>query len=231
MEGWISIHRGIKDHWIWKSDKRLKWWIDLLISVNHEDNTVFIQGNKIECKRGQSIRSLSSWGEDWDVTKKAVRDFFMLLQRDEMITLESISIGKHKSKHITTRITVCNYDNYQQSGKRKGNAKVPQTIKENSIINNPILHTWRDDLNIYLEQCRAGYEKFHEDPTNIELQEYLNPGVNVPLSIEKGFRTFWHTERGWMHKKKSKTKEIDWHSTIVNSIGVNKVYKQKQHSL
>ena len=121
-EGWIKLHRHIKDHWLWKSDNRLKWWIDILLTVNHSESKVLIKGTLIECKRGQSIRSLESWAKDWNVSKGAVRDFFKLLQSDEMIVIESLV--------FTTRITVCKYEDYQTEvnaketqKKRKGNAK------------------------------------------------------------------------------------------------------------
>ena len=72
-----------------------------------------------------------------------------------------------------------------------------------------------------------GYKKFHENTDLIKDQERLNPGVDVLLSIEKGFKNFWGTEAGWKHKKKSKSATIDWQATIINSIGINKVYKPR----
>lgn len=104
-EGWIKISRSLSNHWIWKSDHRLKWWLDILLTVNHEDTKVLIRGKIVECKRGQSVMSLDSWAKRWNVTKKTVKDFFLLLQSDSMLVYESIK--------ITTRITVCNYDCYQ----------------------------------------------------------------------------------------------------------------------
>lgn len=122
MEGWIRLHRNIKDHWIWKSDNRLKWWLDILLSVNHSDSKVLIKGTLIDCKRGQSIKSLESWARDWNVSKGSVRDFFKLLTSDQMLHTESLQ--------FTTRITVLNYDTYQgelyveeTQKKRRGNAK------------------------------------------------------------------------------------------------------------
>ena len=96
MEGWISLHRRIKEHWIWQSDNRLKWWIDLLLTVNHESKKVLIGGMLVDCNRGQSIRSLSSWAKDWNVSKKTVRDFFILLRKDGMIQFENIKIRRRK---------------------------------------------------------------------------------------------------------------------------------------
>lgn len=105
MEGWVKIHRQLKDHWLWKSERRLKWWLDILFTVNHADSKILIKGQLIECKRGQSIRSLESWAREWNITKGAVRDFFKLLESDQMLYTESLN--------ITTRITVCKYDEYQ----------------------------------------------------------------------------------------------------------------------
>jgi len=105
-QGWIKIHRGIKDHWLWRSDK-LRWWLDILLSVNHTDQKVLIRGELLECKRGQSVRSLETWAREWGVSKQTVKEFLALLQKDRMITRENLK--------ITTRITVCNYDMYQDA--------------------------------------------------------------------------------------------------------------------
>jgi hypothetical protein len=122
MSGWIKLHRDIAGHWIWKSERRLKWWIDLLLTVNHEPSKVLIKGQLIECGRGQSVMSLESWAQRWGVTKKAVRDFFLLLEKDQMLYTENLQ--------VTTRITICKYEDYQgevngqiKKSKRTGNAE------------------------------------------------------------------------------------------------------------
>jgi len=106
MEGWIMIHRKIKDHWVWKDPVKFQWWIDILLSVNHDDAKVNIGMNLYDCKRGQSIMSLQNWAQRWRVSKTKVRAFLKLLEKDNMLLIESLT--------KTTRITVCNYDSYQQ---------------------------------------------------------------------------------------------------------------------
>lgn len=105
MKGWISLHRSIRDHWIWQDPIKLRWWIDILMSVNHEDAKVNVGYQLFECKRGQSIMSLQSWAKRWGVSKDTVRNFFVLLAKDGMIHTENML--------KTTRLTVCNYDTYQ----------------------------------------------------------------------------------------------------------------------
>lgn len=92
-----------------------------MLNVNFVDSTVNIGFNLYECKRGQSIRSLQTWADRWGASKDTARNFLKLLEKDGMILHENI--GK------STRITVCNYDSYQDDlhdkqthRKRKANA-------------------------------------------------------------------------------------------------------------
>lgn len=121
MKGWICLHRSIQEHWIWQDPVKLKWWIDILISVNHEGKKVNIGLKLIECDRGQSVLSLSNWAKRWNVSKHTVNNFFTLLKNDNMITTENLI--------KTIRITVCKYDTYQDvlnasgtDGEQSGNA-------------------------------------------------------------------------------------------------------------
>lgn len=114
--GWISIYRSIRYHWIWQDPVKLKWWIDILLAVNHEDQKVNIGMRLIECKRGQTVMSLRNWADRWKVSKDTTRNFFELLKKDKMIITENLI--------NTTRLTVCNYDVYQ------GDLRTSQTSTE-----------------------------------------------------------------------------------------------------
>lgn len=109
MDGWIKLHRQIKEHWIWQNPEYLKAWLTILIMVNHEEKKILIHGEVVVCSRGQSILSLSNWaklfGGKWSIQR--IRTFFNLLENDSMITSEGL--------RKTTRVTVCNYDTYQES--------------------------------------------------------------------------------------------------------------------
>lgn len=107
MRGWISLHRDIQDHWIWKNPVKLKWWLDILLTVNHADTKVNVGNQLFDCKRGQSVMSLQNWATRWGVSKDVVRNFFNLLQKDDMINAENLT--------KITRITVCKYEEYQNA--------------------------------------------------------------------------------------------------------------------
>lgn len=137
MSGWIKLHRQLTEHWIWNNSDYLKWWLDILMEVNHTDQKTLIKGILFECKRGEKLYSLDTWAKRWKTNKSKVRRFFDLLQKDEMILL--------KNETITTRLTVCKYDSYQDERnanetetKRKRNASETQTtpIQECNNDNN-----------------------------------------------------------------------------------------------
>jgi hypothetical protein len=102
--GYIKIFRSIKKNWIWDDPIKLKWWIDILLDVNYADRKILIGETVIECKRGQSINSLETWAKRWRTNKSKVRRFLYLLKNDHMVVLENVQ--------KTTRLTVCNYDSY-----------------------------------------------------------------------------------------------------------------------
>lgn len=103
-EGFILLHRRITESWIWNDPIKLKWWLDILLTVNHADTKVLVKGKLIECHRGQSVMSLDAWAARWKVSKSTVLRFFELLKKDEKIETQN--------ETVTTRITVCKYDSY-----------------------------------------------------------------------------------------------------------------------
>jgi len=105
--GFIKLYRSIRKHWIHENPLYFRAWCDILMEVNHKGKKTLIDGELIECKRGEAVYSIKSWikifGREW--SRQKVRTFFELLERDSMI----VTIGLRK----TTKLTVVNYDTYQ----------------------------------------------------------------------------------------------------------------------
>jgi hypothetical protein len=134
MEGWIKLERGVLNHWVFDDPIKFRIWVGLLLVANHSDQKVNIGLNIYDCKRGQSIRSLLSWAKTFKVSKDYVRNFFKLLEKDGMITIENIQ--------ISTRITICNYDSYQDVSNDK-----PTTAKRKPNANQTLAHPNKNDKN------------------------------------------------------------------------------------
>ena len=108
MQGWISIHRQMQEHWLWKEKRefsKAEAWIDILLNVNHQDAEVNIKNEVYKVKRGDSIISLKNWADRWNWSKGRVKRYFTLLQKENMI--------RFKCDSKTTHLTVCKYDSYQ----------------------------------------------------------------------------------------------------------------------
>ena len=105
--GYIKLYRSIKNHWIWDDPVKLKWWLDIILSCRYSHKKVNIKGQIINCNRGQCIKSLETYAREWRSNKATVKRFLELLSIDNMLTIENLK--------VTTRITVCNYDSYNDS--------------------------------------------------------------------------------------------------------------------
>lgn len=105
MISWIKLFRDINKHWIWQNSDYLKWWLDILLEVNHAPAKVVIKNKIYDCNRGEKLYSLDTWAYRWGTNKSKARRFLQLLQDDNMIVL--------KSETQTTRLIVCKYDTYQ----------------------------------------------------------------------------------------------------------------------
>jgi hypothetical protein len=240
MSGWIALYRSLTTHWLYPVNRpftKLEAWIDLLMMVNWETKSVAIGSKMVECQRGEIITSQLKLMKRWGWSKSKLLSYQKILQKDRMIDV--------KSDNEKTTIKLLNYEEYQavienEKIKKtdKKTAKRPQNVLQKDLklnttkqieqVNNNN-NTWRDDFKIYLTDCKKAYNQLYKDESFIAEQSRLNPGVNVRLSIEKGFKNFWGTEAGWKHKKKSRSTDLDWKQTIIKSITspMNKVYYTK----
>ena len=88
---------------------------------------------------------------------------------------------------------------------------------------------WKTSYEIYLDECTLAYEALSANTDWIKQQEKFHPNIDIQLSLEKAFTNFWATEAGWKHKKKARSKEINWKTTFTNAIDMNKVWKPREY--
>lgn len=165
-EGWISLHRRIRDHWIYLETRKFskfEAWLDLLMSANHKDNR-FVLGNElVDVKRGQFITSIRQLGEKWSWSNTKVIHYLNLLQRDGMI--------KAKKDTKKTVITVVKYDFFNSKSKIKKTEK----IYENSDLRTH-KHTNNNEnkVNKYIKEDTYKETKtdLPSSPMNFKVIEY-----------------------------------------------------------
>lgn len=110
-KGYIPLWRDIQDHWIWSNDEPFskgQAWVDLLLSVNHEEKTILISGHLQTIKPGQKWTSYRTLARQWNWSKDRVRRYIKLLKSDGMIYTDETPNG--------TLLTVKNWENFTIQG-------------------------------------------------------------------------------------------------------------------
>lgn len=175
MDGWISLHRLIQDHWLWKDkpfDKRSAW-IDLLLMANHKDNK-FLLGNEIvEVKRGSFITSELKLMDRWGWSNTKVRSFLNLLEADEMIIKNT---DRKKSA-----ISIVNYNDYQivESAKEVQEKRIKSVKEVKKHTNN---NDNKDNNNISIYSIFDSYSENPELRQALRDYSIMRNKIKAPLT-------------------------------------------------
>ena len=117
--GWVKIYRKVMDNPIWLCEPftRGQAWIDLILIANHKPGYFRSRGVRIDVDRGQTGNSLETLAKRWKWSKGKVRRFICELETEGQIVTQKTN--------VTTLITICNYESYQESDTQKE----PQTAR------------------------------------------------------------------------------------------------------
>lgn len=140
MSGWISIHRKIKDNWIWEDKPFSKGqaWIDILLMVNHEYKKIPLGNELVEVKRGSRVTSIRQLCDRWGWSNTKVRGFLKLLEEEKMLIV--------KSDSKKTTLTVVNYNDYQVAKDSENDTETTEKHHGN-ITEKSQKHTNNNDNN------------------------------------------------------------------------------------
>ena len=154
-KGWIKLHRTIRNHWLWPQKKfsPFEAWLDLILSANHADAQVLIDGKLICVLRGSFITSELKLAARWGWARKTVHRFLDVLKKDKMVT--TVATTKY------TAISLTNYRVYQGDGTTLGTTKEQENIQ----VGCKTLPTNKNDKNVENEKEKTIY---------CEVIDYLN---------------------------------------------------------
>jgi hypothetical protein len=195
-EGWICIHRKIRECDIWDYDEpfsRRDAWIDLLLLANHRDKDTIFDGNRITIKRGQYLTSVRKLSKEWHWGKDKTLKYLRLLEQCEMITREADS--------RRTLITIVNYSIYQdmKSDNADSNKDSKQTVSRQSSATN------NNDNNENNDNKKNN--KF-VPPTLEEVRSYCQERKN---NVDAGKFIDFYASKGWMV---GRNKMKDWKASV-----------------
>jgi gas vesicle protein len=189
--GFIALHRKIRDHWIWEEPQYLKWWIDLLLMVNHKPKKILLNGNPVIIGVGEYHTSETKLSERWYASRKAVDNFLRLLEKDGMITLK-------KSRQNGTTVKVCNYQTYQAFYSIDGTSKAHQENNDStSKAHKRIIQQFNNEEQVKKKVIKK--EKKFTPPTVEEIRDYClerNNNVNPQKFFDHYSVADWHDVNG-----------------------------------
>ena len=206
MEGWIKLHRSCLDHWLYTEYRpltRREAWETILLTVNYEASKTLIKGQIYECNAGQSLLSLENWAKKFVWSVQQVRTFFKLLEADSMIKTEGLQ--------YTTRLTICNWGEYQGVETDRQHAANTPLTDHQQTANTPLTTIEeREEDKEYKEDIKGAVKsKRFYPPSIIEVQNYISEkGYNIDAEYFVSF----YASKGW---KVGKEPMKDWKMAIV----------------
>lgn len=214
--GWIKIHRKLKE-WRWyKEPYTLLLFINLLLSANHKDAFWM----DVEVKRGQLVTGRKKLSEETGLSEQQVRSRLKKLEDSGEISV--------KSTNKYTIITICNFDDYQQQDTSEQPTN-NQQITNKQPTNNQQITTNKNDKNDKNDKNVRSKEKEEKEsgaetssapplkkkkssnfipPEIEEVKKYCEERRNG-ISAEN-FIDFY-TSKGWMI---GKNKMKDWKAAV-----------------
>ena len=157
-KGYIPLWRDIQEHWLWKKDDPFdirSAWIDILLSVNHEEKKILIDGRVQVIKAGQMWTSVKKLASKWNWSRPKVYRYINLLKSDGMIYTDGTPSG--------TLLTVMNYEKFTLQGNTSVTSTVTPTVTTSvtSSVTTGVTQTImnkndiKNDINELEEQAKA----------------------------------------------------------------------------
>lgn len=131
--GWIKIHRQIKEWQHYQEPTVLLVWIDLLLSANAKDG--WWKGKRV--RRGELFTSVATIAENTGLDAKTVRKALDKLEATGEIRREATNAG--------SKIIINQFSKFQSSGNNP--QQNPQRIPQQTPQQNPQLIPYQQEIN------------------------------------------------------------------------------------
>lgn len=210
MQGWIKLHRKVREHPFFMEKRqfsRFEAWLDLLMRANHHDNKFLLGNEIIEVERGSFITSEVKLMKAWGWSKTKVRSFLSLLEAEQMI--------KKESDQKKTTISICNYSVYQDlettEKPLKDQEETAKRLQKDTNKNDKNVKNEKNDNKTLRRKRVYDEESVHYQLANLLFEKILenNPAHKMP-DLQK-----WADDVRLMMERDSRTEEqiqylIEW---------------------
>jgi hypothetical protein len=210
-------------------------WVWLLLQAKHSPRDAMLGGQRITVLYGQLTTGRKQIAECTGVNESKVDRILKTMESEQQI-----------EQQITTTnrlISITNYEKYQDSEQQNeqrvnndrttseqqvNTSKELKNLRTKELKKDTVIPLWKTDIEEYIREAREKVLSLMSNKEWVMERKLYHPKLDIRLSVQKAMNDFWLTEAGWKHKKKSKTEEIDWESTMNNALTMkgNQVYEK-----
>jgi len=182
VQGWISWHRQIMNHWLYKEKRvfsRYEAWLDIVMLANHQDARFVFGGELVEVVRGQKITSIRQLCDRWGWSNTKVKNFLKLLEDDGMIVVNSDT--------KKTLITVEKYDFFQgqDDSEATGKRHASDTETTRKHTNNNVNKVNKEKKEIYTPQFDEFWSVYPRKVSKTDAAKAWNTLIKSGTSIDE----------------------------------------------
>jgi hypothetical protein len=197
VAGWIKIHRGILNHWVFADSSVFYLWTNLLMRANWKEGKFWPGGESapVTIQRGQFVtgrRSLHSTlypklGSDGRIIKRETKPphattlwrWMSAMQKDGMIAMDV--------RRGYTIVTICNYETYQSDDEGSAPPCAP-AVRRTCATGAPLVRTIEEREEG--KKINTGFTRPSLDEVRTYCESRSN-GINAEAFID------YYTSNGW----------------------------------
>lgn len=212
MQGWVKIHRQLKDKAYYKDSEFIHLWLHLLLCANH-DNGEYLNGYEIiKLKKGQFITGRKKLSLETGISESKIERILKVFESEQQIEQQTNSRNR--------LISIVSWDKFQKSEQQKNSKWTAsgQQVDTNNNDNNKkndnnnilkVYPTFDDFWNLYdkkvdLKQSKPKWGKL----TQSEKEAIMNYLPNYIKSTPD--KTYRKNPSTFLNNK-------SWHNEIVTS--------------
>jgi hypothetical protein len=151
--GWIKLHRKILENsFCLGGMNKLGFWVYLLLSASHKDQSFVLGNTKIQIKQGQLLTGRKALAKQAGVSEGTIELWLDVLEKN----LQQIVQQKTNKYRI---ITILNWDKYQDN-KQQNDNKMTTEYQQNDTYKN--VKNVKNDNNIYTTGLEEFVSKFNQ---------------------------------------------------------------------
>ena len=169
-EGFVPVTIRLPHTAIWKDEKALWRFMDLMFLCSFSDRKVRVRGRDVEVKRGEALLSKKTLCERWGMKHWELKPFFVQLQNDGLVERESVS-------RLYTRIRVCSFCTSTSNISTRKSSNAASNVASNVSPNNSSssssrytrntnIRNYKKKENLYIREKELDLEDKFNNPDN-----------------------------------------------------------------